>query len=131
MAAIKQTMKKKRSIKIDPQLFRSLASHILSGMPGSEGSEQILFCDEIKLPLYQAADNAWLIKNKLDETKLAELQARPDNSQLVLMVLCSCEGFVSIQVCLEDIRGIEFLNYLQRSIQTLPEGRYRILADCA
>ena len=124
-------MKKKRSIKMDPQLFRSLATHILAGMPGSQGSEKILFCDEIKLPLYQAADNAWLIKNELDETKLVELQARPDNSQLVLMILCSCEGFVSVQVCLEDIRGIEFLNYLQRPIQTLPEGRYRILADCA
>ena len=101
---------------MDPQLFRSLATHILAGMTGSEGSEQILFCDEIKLPLYQAADNAWLIKTELDETKLAELQARPDNSQLVLIVLCSCKGFVSVQVCLEDIRSVEFLNYLQQYI---------------
>ena len=47
------------------------------------------------------------------------------------MVLCSCKSFIGFQVCLEDIRGIEFLNFLQRSIQTLPEGKYKILADCA
>ena len=92
--------------------------------------KKILFTDEIKFNLSGTASHVWLDREAVDQGQMEEIDKRPDSTKLVVMVACSCEGFLSYQVCMDDIKAADFLFFFQTTLESLPRGyQYRVLAD--
>ena len=62
--------------------------------------------------------------------EIVAVHSRQETCQLVAMVLCSTEDFISVCICLDDVNCSDFLWFLQESIQLLDTRlTYRIVAD--
>ena len=125
---IKPVTKSKKKVNMDWEKLRVIMATVLEGIEHKD--KRILFCDEIKFSLSRTTSHVWLDRSKLKEGDTMELSTRPESVMLVVMVVCSCQGFVSFQVCLEDIKAVDFLYFLQSTVSTLePICKYRVLAD--
>ena len=91
---------------------------------------EMLYIDEMKFPLNQTAKYHWIGKDAVSTIMLNRRQV-PD-ATLTVIALCSTRRFLAVQVFRGEITGQDFLNFVNKSIQSLPDGRrYAILADNA
>ena len=90
---------------------------------------ELLFCDEMKLPLIQTPLKYWTTEGEEDERAF---NARQENVQITAIVMCSKERFIAVQFFLGEVNGPSFTNFLQVAINHLPnDKKYLILADNA
>ena len=90
---------------------------------------ELLYCDEMKLPLIQTPQRFW---TKGDCTDERIFNGRSEQVQITAIVLCSKKKFISVQFFLGEVNSASFVYFLQESINHLPnDRRYRILADNA
>ena len=120
--------KAKKKVTMNYSHLQTIMATILDGLHHPD--RRILFCDEMKLPLYQTSSHAWLDRERTTGEQKVEMQARPESTMLVAMVLCSTTGFESVQINAGDIRTNDFLDFIQTSLMLLdPKKQYRIVAD--
>ena len=102
-------------------------SHLCQGM--SDRNVEVLYCDEMKFPLFQSSTHAW---TDLPEEERSIYNRRPDERQLVAIALCSTKGFVAVQVYPKDVSGTDFLYFMNKAIAFLPPYKqYTCLLDNA
>lgn len=90
---------------------------------------ELLYCDEMKLPLNQTPQNFW---TKQDAMEDRVFNGREEKVHLTAIVLCSKKGFVAVQFFIDEVNGLSFLYFIQEVIKTLPtDKKYRILVDNA
>ena len=90
---------------------------------------EVLYVDEMKLPLNQTAGSHWTMRDEPDRTLYG---ARPIQSTLTAIALCSRTAFVSVVLLQTEVRTMDFVDFLQTSIGRLPNNKqYIILADNA
>jgi len=90
----------------------------------------MLFIDEMKFPLIQTAKYHWIRRDATSDIKLNRRDV--DNETLTAIAMCSTQQFVAVQLFRGEIKGVDFLNFLNQSIASLPADKnYLILADNA
>jgi hypothetical protein len=93
-------------------------------------SSSMLFCDEMKFPLYQTSKKKWMRKEE-DCPQIYNRRAAPDTT-IVAIALCSIRGFECVQLFTQEITGTDFAYFLHEAIGQLPSGhKYSILLDNA
>ena len=114
----------------DSGRVRRVISHLVQAHSDPETS--MLFCDEVKFPLYQTASHAWLPSSDVG-TMIYNRRLDADPTVLVNMIaLCSTQGFVAVQAFIREVTGPDFVFFLTKVLEQLPQGnRYSILVDNA
>ena len=93
-------------------------------------SSSMLFCDEMKFPLYQTSQKKWMRKDQ-DCPQFYNRRPAPDTT-IVAIALCSTRGFECVQLFTQEITGTDFAYFLHEAIDKLPSGhKYSILLDNA
>lgn len=106
---------------------RRVISHLAQGLT-TEGVE-VLYCDEVKFPLYQTATHSW---TNLQDSERMVYNRREDERMLTAIALCSIKGFVGVQLFKKEVTGPDFLYFINNIIMSLPRGfSYTILTDNA
>ena len=92
-----------------------------------------LYVDEVHFPLYQTTTHHWRRpSNSGDEEMVYNRRPFPEDQKLSVIALCSLKGFLAIQVYKQDIKGEDFLYFLQEALYRIPSGKkVTILADNA
>ena len=95
-----------------------------------DDSAEMLYIDEMKFPLRQNASYHWVQPGQPDAIVYSR---RPvQERSLTAVALCSCRGFVAVQLFEGEIRARELLYFLHEAIQRLPTDKtYSIFADNA
>jgi hypothetical protein len=89
---------------------------------------EVMFVDEFKMPLNQTPRNFW---SKCDGAD-PKFNTRWDNSTITAIVMCSIRQFEFVQLCLDEVRGPDFVYFLQQCFKRLPTDRsYLLLLDNA
>ena len=102
-------------------------SHLCQAL--ADNTAEILYCDEMKFPLFQTSTHAW---TSLPQEERAVYNRRPDERQLTAIAMCSTRGFVAVQIFSREITGNDFLFFMNKAIASLPAGRsYSCLLDNA
>ena len=96
----------------------------------SRPDTEMLFVDEMKFPLLQTAKYHWIERDAVSQIKLNR-RAVPDTS-LTAIAMCSRTRFVAVQLFNGEVRGQDFLYFLNTAIASLSrEKTYLVLADNA
>ena len=103
-------------------------SHLCQGL--SDTNIEVLYCDEMKFPLFQSSTHAWT--GLPEEARSIYNHRRLDQKQLVAIALCSTKGFVAVQVYPKDVSAQDFLYFMNKAIASLPTNKeYTCLLDNA
>ena len=90
---------------------------------------EVLYVDEMKLPLNQTASSHWTFKDRQDTTLYGN---RPIDCTLTAIALCSRKEFVSVMLVETEVRTNDFIFFLQTAIERLGNDKqYLIVADNA
>ena len=92
----------------------------------------LLYCDEMKFPLYQTAEKRWVPKEEMEEEQMV-YNRRPDPGYTFnAIALCSVEKFEAVQVFQRDVNAQDFLYFINNAISQMPPGRhYTVICDNA
>ena len=92
----------------------------------------LLYCDEMKFPLFQTAEKRWMPREETEQEQMAYNQ-RPDlGYTLNAIALCSVDKFEAVQVFQRDVNAQDFLYFINNAISQLPRGRhYTVICDNA
>ena len=108
-----------------------IISHIAQAV--TDPNTIMLYCDEMKFPLYQTADKKWAHKDTLPEDLPVYNRRYEDTKQqLTAIALCSLEKFEAVQIFKGEVTGPDFLYFLNQTISRMdPRKNYSILVDNA
>jgi DDE superfamily endonuclease len=96
----------------------------------SNPETQMLFVDEMKFPLQQTAKYHWIHKERESAIKLNRREV--SDTTITAIAMCSHQKFVAVQLFNGEIKGQDFLNFINVAISRLPlDKHYLILADNA
>lgn len=107
---------------------RRMISHLCQGL--HDQTTEVLFCDEVKFPLFQTSDRRWCRPEAVGDIVY---NRRPVNDGMITAIaLCSTKKFEAVQFYKKEVTGPDFLFFLNKAIAQLPAGRsYTILTDNA
>ena len=107
-----------------------IISHITQAI--LDPNTTILYCDEMKFPLYQTSEKRWTHKDIKADEDLIYNRRYPDKTQLTAIALCSLEKFEAVQIFKHEVSAADFLYFLNKAISHLPPTKhYTIIADNA
>lgn len=91
-----------------------------------------LYLDEVHFPLYQTSTRHWTKQNFDGHDLHYNRRIVLGVEKLSVIAMCSVHGFVAVQVFQREVRGEDFLYFLQQSLVNVPPGKQvTILADNA
>lgn len=115
---------------IDSTNVCRVISHIAQAM--TDPNTTLLYCDEMKFPLFQTAEKRWIHKDCLPQEMMVYNRRPALDYNLNVIALCSLEKFEAIQVYQREVTGQDFLYFLNNAISQMPPGRhYTIITDNA
>ena len=92
---------------------------------------ETFYLDEVHFPLFQTSDHHW---SQADYRGHNEFYNRrfANEDKLTVIAMCSLQRFVAIQVYQKEVRGEDFLFFLQEAMRLVPTGsKISVLADNA
>ena len=91
-----------------------------------------LYLDEVHFPLYQTSERHWTKQNFAGHDLYYNRRIPIGVEKLSVIALCNLHGFVAIQVFQREVRGEDFLYFLQEALSKVPENtKITLLADNA
>lgn len=113
----------------NPQAVKTVVKRIVECI--SDRTAEILYFDEIKLPLVQTPNRHWVIREDADsQVRLNNRMVDPIT--LTAIAVCSQNGFVGVQLHLGEVRGVEVVYFLSEVVKKLDLAkRYLLLGDNA
>jgi DDE superfamily endonuclease len=95
-----------------------------------DADSEMLFIDEMKFPLLQTAQHHWIHKDAKSDITFNRREV--ESQTLTAIALCSKRQFVAVQLFHGEVKGTDFLNFLNQAIASLPpHKKYMVLADNA
>ena len=92
----------------------------------------ILYCDEIKFPLYQTSEKRWMHGSSTLNEAIVYNRRPAVQTTLTAIALCSLQKFEAIQLFTKEVTGADFLYFLNEAISQLPSNKhYSIITDNA
>ena len=106
-------------------------SHIAQAV--TDPNTIMLYCDEMKFPLYQTADKKWArFDTEMQDLPVYNRRYEDTKLQLTAIALCSLEKFEAVQIFKGEVTGPDFLYFLNQTISRMdPSKNYSILVDNA
>ena len=105
-------------------------SHIAQAI--CDPNTEVLYCDEMKFPLYQTAEKRWTHVYSQPSEAIVYNRRPALTGSLTAIALCSLHKFEAVQLYSHEVTGADFLYFLNEAIAHLPADKhYTIIADNA
>ena len=92
----------------------------------------LLYCDEMKMPLFQTAERRWIMKDSVPQDLLVYNRRPALEYTLNVIAMCSVEKFEAIQVFKREVTGLDFLYFINNAISQMPANKnYTVILDNA
>jgi len=93
---------------------------------------ETFYLDEVHFPLFQTSDRHWTKQNYAGHDLVYNRRITVDVEKLSVIAMCSIHGFVAIQIFQREVRGEDFLYFLQEALEHVPtSSKITVLADNA